>query len=180
MPPWDSSSRLQGLHRHNFGSTTVPFSEPRMASKEKGGDKRMGKRRVRGGRCWEVVPALLGPATDPHRRWPHSFSLVHRHYLFLKSVYNIYIYLYSVYIYIYIYIYLYGLCTSIAQASCSHPCSCLINDSGSSSLHFLMCSHGTWCRSEDWWVSPSSVRQGTPPQPRFVPSVEFPMQQHLP
>lgn len=96
----------------NFGSATFPFGGPRMASKGRNEEQKMG-----GGGSGEVgaerwslpssVPpqwrgnaALAGTGGGSSR----SFSLVHRHYLlFLKSVYNIY--LYSVYIYIFIYIY---------------------------------------------------------------------------
>lgn len=102
------TSRPQGLHRHNFGSTTFPFSEPRTASEGKGWGWRKG---WGGGGSGEVgaerwsLPSSA-PRPGQHRRPSGSFSLVHRHYLFLKSVYNIYIFIFCIYIYLYIYIYM--------------------------------------------------------------------------
>lgn len=75
-----------------------------------------------------------------HGRRSSSFSLVHRHDLFLKSVYNIYIYILYIYIFIYIFIWsMYMYCTGLLPP----PCSCLVSGSGSSSLRLLLCSLGT-------------------------------------
>lgn len=61
------TSRPQGLHRCNFGSTTLPFSEPGTASKGKGGDERGvgggGSGEV-GAERWSLPSSAPPPATQ--------------------------------------------------------------------------------------------------------------------
>lgn len=93
-----------------------------MASKGRGEEQRMG-----GGGSGEVGAerwSLPSSAPPPRENAApastgggrsRSFSRVHRHYLFLKSVYNIYIYILYIYIYIYIYrVYVHVLHRSLA------------------------------------------------------------------
>lgn len=112
MPPVRLLSGPEGLPRHSFGSATFPFWEPRMASKGRGEEQRVGEE---GQGMWVRRAAPRPPRPLPQGNrcsgWhgaggrARSFSLVCRHYLFLKSVYNIYIYIYILSIYLYLYIY---------------------------------------------------------------------------